>query len=62
MDKIDNLTIKITAGILIVILVANIILVSIGRITLRTFWFIIIVGAIIAYYGIPYFRKRGFKE
>jgi len=61
MDKTTELTVKITAGILVVILIANIVLVAVGRITLRTFWFIIIIGAIIAYYGLPYFRRRNIE-
>ena len=44
--------------VVVVILIANIILAALGRISIRLFWMVIIVGAILAYYGIPYLRKK----
>jgi len=50
--------IKVLAIILIVIVVANIIFFGLGLITPMVFWVVIIMMALLAWFGIPTLRER----
>ena len=49
---------KLFAIFLLVLVILNLILFALGRITPYLFWFIIIISALIAYYVIPRIRLK----
>ena len=57
-DSSNSAIAKIVSVALIAILIANILLLALGVISWRLFWVVIIVVAILAYYGIPRLKKR----
>ena len=56
-EKPKQVGLMVMSGAVAVILIANIILAALGRISIRLFWVIIIIGAILAYYAVPYLKK-----
>ena len=56
-EKPKQVGLMVLSGFVAIILIANIILTALGRISIRLFWMIIIVGAILAYYAVPYLKK-----
>jgi hypothetical protein len=42
----------------IIILVINLVLVAAGSISMRTFWFIILLAAMVAYFVIPKLKRK----
>jgi len=50
--------IKIAAGILLLVLVSNLVLYGLGKISVTGFWFVLVVGGIGAYGGIPLLKRQ----
>ena len=48
---------ELIALVVIIVLILNIILLALGKISVWLFFLILLIGALIAYKGIPYLRK-----
>ena len=51
-------SIKLIAIMLAILVIADIVLFSFGKISVLLFWIVIVFCAIMAYFGIPYMRKK----
>lgn len=51
-------SIKLIAIMLTILVIADIVLFSFGKISVLLFWIVIIFCAIMAYFGIPYMKKK----
>lgn len=57
-QETKSTAVKIAAVLVAAVIVINLILFSLGKASIRTFWFIVIAGAIVAYFILPHYRKR----
>lgn len=57
-EQIKQYAVKAVAVITAVVVIVNVVLMALGRASVRTFWFIIIVAAFLAYFILPGLRKK----
>ncbi len=50
--------VQVYAAIVAIVLIINILMFAFGKISIRTFWLIIIAAAVIAYFVLPKLRKK----
>ena len=57
-EEAKSAAVKAAAVIAALIVIANFVMFALGRASVRTFWLIVIGGAVIAYFVIPHYSKK----